>query len=126
MRVEYDDLKRMLEGAVEIIRRTNDELSILDAAIGDGDHGVTMLRAFEKLHQVMEAHPQGKIEDLLNDIGWALLDIDGGATGPLYGSLFLGMGEGDRRAGRSGCGSIRPDVRKGVGIDRQTDQSPRG
>jgi len=93
MRVEYDDLKRMLGGAVEIIRQKNDELSILDAAIGDGDHGVTMLRAFEKINQVMEAHPQGKIVDLLTDIGWALLDIDGGATGPLYGSLFLGMGE---------------------------------
>lgn len=94
MRVDYDDITRMLGGAIEIIRQKNAELSLLDAAIGDGDHGVTMLRAMEKMSQVIETHPEGKISDLLTDIGWALLDIDGGATGPLYGSLLLGMAEG--------------------------------
>lgn len=91
--VSYDDLKRMLGGAVEIIREKNDELSLLDAAIGDGDHGVTMLRAFERLNEIVAANPNGQISPLLSDIAWALMDCDGGATGPLYGSLFLGMSE---------------------------------
>lgn len=104
MPLTYEDLKRMLGGAVDIIRLKNDELSLLDAAIGDGDHGVTMLRAFEKVNQVMGAHQQPKIDVLLSDIGWALLDIDGGATGPLYGSLFLGMSEGT-----AGLESLEPN-----------------
>lgn len=94
MRVDYDDFKRMLGGSVAIIREKCDELSRLDAAIGDGDHGVTMLRAMEKVNQVMESFPTGKIADLLNEIGMDLLNIDGGATGPLFGSLFLGMADG--------------------------------
>jgi len=94
MRVDYDGLIRMLGGSVEIIRVKCDELSKLDAAIGDGDHGVTMLRAMEKVNQVMGAHVHSGIADLLNEIGMELLNIDGGATGPLYGSLFLGMADG--------------------------------
>jgi len=89
-----DEIKRMLNGAIEIIRLKNDELSLLDAAIGDGDHGITMLRAMEKMGKVIEARPAAALSDLLSDIAWALMDIDGGATGPLYGSLFLGMSEG--------------------------------
>jgi phosphoenolpyruvate---glycerone phosphotransferase subunit DhaL len=94
MRVDYDGFKRMLSGSVAIIREKCDELSHLDAAIGDGDHGVTMLRAMEKINTVMESHPTGRIADLLNEIGMELLNIDGGATGPLLGSLFLGMADG--------------------------------
>lgn len=92
--VGVEDIKRMLGGALAIIRLKSDELSLMDAAIGDGDHGVTMLRAMEKMGKVVEAQPQTTLSDLLNEIAWALMDIDGGATGPLYGSLFLGMSEG--------------------------------
>jgi dihydroxyacetone kinase-like protein len=91
--MDYDDLKRMLSGAIAIIRQKKDELSLLDAAIGDGDHGITMLRAMEKMGDVMKSQPPGNISALLSEIGWALMNIDGGATGPLYGSLFLGMSD---------------------------------
>jgi dihydroxyacetone kinase-like protein len=92
--VGADEIKRMLGGALAIIRLKSDELCLLDAAIGDGDHGITMLRAMEKMGKVIEAHPDAALSDLLSEIAWALMDIDGGATGPLYGSLFLGMSEG--------------------------------
>jgi dihydroxyacetone kinase-like protein len=92
--VGADEIKRMLGGALAIIRVKSDELCLLDAAIGDGDHGITMLRAMEKMGKVIEANPQTALSNLLNEIAWALMDIDGGATGPLYGSLFLGMSEG--------------------------------
>ena len=104
MQAGYDDIKQMLAGAIEIIRQKNAELSLLDTAIGDGDHGVTMLRAMEKINQVNSAHSDANISNLLNEIGWALLDIDGGAVGPLYGSLFLGMAEAT-----SGQESLSPD-----------------
>lgn len=92
--VGADEIKRMLGGALAIIRVKSDELCLLDAAIGDGDHGITMLRAMEKMGKVIELNPSAALSDLLNEIAWALMDIDGGATGPLYGSLFLGMSEG--------------------------------
>ncbi len=89
----YDDIKNMLHGAIEIIRQTKDELSLLDAAIGDGDHGITMLRAFEKVGSVINTQTKGEISSMLEEIAWALMDIDGGCAGPLYGSLFMGMAE---------------------------------
>ncbi|OGO37108.1 MAG: dihydroxyacetone kinase subunit L [Chloroflexi bacterium RBG_16_57_11] len=92
--VGAEEIKRMLGGALAIIRVKSDELCLLDAAIGDGDHGITMLRAMEKMGKVIEAHPHAALSDLLSEIAWALMDIDGGATGPLYGSLFLGLSEG--------------------------------
>jgi len=91
--IGYTDLVQMLIGVIEIIRLKNEDLSRLDAVIGDGDHGITMLRAMEQVRKVIDANPTGEISKLLDAIGWTLMGIDGGATGPLYGSLFLGMSE---------------------------------
>jgi dihydroxyacetone kinase-like protein len=90
-RIGYDEFVAMLTGAIEQIRRRHSFLSELDAATGDGDHGTTMLRAANKLEQVISAGPAGDLKGLLQGAGWALLAIDGGATGPLFGSFLLGM-----------------------------------
>lgn len=91
--LEYDQYVKMLVGAVEIIRENHAMLSSLDAETGDGDHGVTMLRAMNKVGDVITAFPSKDLKTLTYDIGWALLGIDGGSTGPLFGSLFMGMSE---------------------------------
>lgn len=97
--IDYQNLCQMLKGAVEIIRTNCDDLSVLDAEIGDGDHGITMLRAMETMEEVIDNHQGREISPLLNDIAWAIMGIDGGATGPLYGALFLGMS--DATAGKT-------------------------
>ncbi|NLF59054.1 MAG: dihydroxyacetone kinase subunit L, partial [Candidatus Hydrogenedens sp.] len=33
------------------------------------------------------------LKALLNDVGWGILGVDGGATGPLLGMLFMSMAE---------------------------------
>ena len=91
--LECLDLCRMLRGALQIIRLHKDELCLIDAEIGDGDHGITMSRAMEKMGEVIDATPNQQISPMLNDIAWALMGIDGGAAGPLYGSIFLGMAD---------------------------------
>jgi dihydroxyacetone kinase-like protein len=95
-----DDLARMFRRAIDAVRRCRDELSRLDSAGGDGDHGTTMTRAMAGVEKVLaEPGPRtpGKI---LGAIGWSILGVDGGATGPLFGTLFMGMGEaaGDRES----------------------------
>jgi len=91
--LDYDQYAKMLLGAVEIIRANHAMLSSLDAETGDGDHGVTMLRAMNKVGEVISSYETKDIKSLTYDIGWALLGIDGGSTGPLFGSLFMGMSE---------------------------------
>jgi len=91
--IDYQQLCQMLNGAIQIVCLNCNDLSLLDAETGDGDHGVTMKRAMEKMGEVITKSQTRQISQLLGDISWALMDIDGGAVGPLYGSLFLGMSE---------------------------------
>jgi len=88
-----DGLVRMLRGAAARINAEHAMLSRLDAATGDGDHGTTMRRAMGKLEGALAEASSQAPGGVLNDVGWAILGVDGGATGPLLGSFFMGMAE---------------------------------
>jgi dihydroxyacetone kinase-like protein len=92
--VGRDELVAMLRGAVREIKENHETLSALDSHGGDGDHGTSMVRAMEQVEKVLEEASSEEIKGLLNDIGWAVMGIDGGATGPLLGSLLMGMADG--------------------------------
>jgi phosphoenolpyruvate---glycerone phosphotransferase subunit DhaL len=70
-------------------------LTQLDAAIGDGDHGINMTRGFEAVGKaVADQGPSTAPGPLLVLAGKTLVATVGGASGPLWGSAF-------RAAGRS-------------------------
>jgi dihydroxyacetone kinase-like protein len=71
-------------------RRT--ELTQLDTAIGDGDHGTNMDRGMRKAVEKLDAQSGDDIGALLKTVGMALVSSVGGAAGPLYGTLFLQLG----------------------------------
>ena len=89
-----DGVVRMLRGAVEKIRAGHETLSKLDSVIGDGDHGTTMVRAMGLVEKTVTACAAPDLQGLLHDVGWAVMGVDGGAAGPLLGSLLMGMAEG--------------------------------
>ena len=89
-----DDVVRMIGAAAAAIRANEAQLSALDAATGDGDHGTAMVRAMDAAEKVTEASPSAPLPELLTAVGWEIMCAAGGATGPLFGSLFTGMGEG--------------------------------
>ncbi|MBN1417668.1 MAG: dihydroxyacetone kinase subunit L [Planctomycetes bacterium] len=93
MGVDRAALIRMLRGAAAQVRANHETLSRLDSFGGDGDHGTTMLRAIECMERVIADPGARGWKAILGDVGWALLGVDGGATGPLFGSFFLGMAE---------------------------------
>jgi dihydroxyacetone kinase-like protein len=74
-------------------------LSRLDGAIGDGDHGTNMDRGMKKALERLQATDSEDIGASLKAVGMALVSSVGGAAGPLYGTLFLQMGQS--AAGRS-------------------------
>lgn len=88
----------MLRGAAAQIRANHASLTQLDSAGGDGDHGATMLRAMDRLEAEALSRTFESLKTLLDAAGWTLLGIDGGATGPLLGTLFLGLAEGTGEA----------------------------
>ncbi|MBI9016311.1 MAG: dihydroxyacetone kinase subunit L [Phycisphaerae bacterium] len=83
----------MLLAAAGQIKANEAMLGELDSFGGDGDHGTTMARAMNNLIGAIEKDTSGQFQSLLMDIAWAVMGTDGGATGPLFGSLFMGMSE---------------------------------
>ena len=70
-----------------------DELTTLDQAIGDGDHGINMRRGFEAIAAQAEELAGLPAGQALQKAGMTLVMKVGGASGPLYGSLFMAMGK---------------------------------
>jgi len=69
------------------------ELTALDQAIGDGDHGLNMKRGFEAVVAGIDAIADQPLPQALQAIGTTLVMKVGGASGPLYGTLFLALGK---------------------------------
>jgi phosphoenolpyruvate---glycerone phosphotransferase subunit DhaL len=69
-----------------------EELVALDTAIGDGDHGTNMNRGMTKALERLAAAEQPDPGAVLKTVAMALVSSVGGAAGPLYGTLFLQMG----------------------------------
>ena len=70
-----------------------DELTALDQAIGDGDHGLNMKRGFEAVLADLDAHAAKPLPEALKAVGMTLVMKVGGASGPLYGTLFMALGK---------------------------------
>lgn len=69
------------------------ELTELDAAIGDGDHGLNMKRGFDALLASRDELCALSLEAALQKAGMTLVMKVGGASGPLYGSALMAMGK---------------------------------
>ena len=70
-----------------------DELTTLDQAIGDGDHGINMKRGFDAVLADVSNLSAKPWPDFLKGVGTMLVMKVGGASGPLYGTLFMALGK---------------------------------
>ena len=78
--------------AVSVIEHA-DELTSLDQAIGDGDHGLNMKRGFEAVLATLPALVDKSPPEMLKAIGMTLVMKVGGASGPLVGTFFMELGK---------------------------------
>lgn len=86
------ELGRWLRAFADAITDNADELTKLDSAIGDADHGANMRRGMTAVVGKLDAAPDAAPAALLKTAGMTLVSTVGGASGPLYGTLFLRMG----------------------------------
>jgi phosphoenolpyruvate---glycerone phosphotransferase subunit DhaL len=82
---------RVIAALAAAIRQNAAELSAIDGAIGDGDHGVNMSKGFGLTADRVGTDPLS-LSKALRTLGDVLLCEIGGAMGPLYGTFFLEMG----------------------------------
>jgi phosphoenolpyruvate---glycerone phosphotransferase subunit DhaL len=84
-------LHRLIVAVCDDVIGHADELTALDQAVGDGDHGVNMKRGFEAMRADAQATSEKPLPEALKAIGTQLVMKVGGASGPLYGTLFLAL-----------------------------------
>ena len=85
-------LQAWIERFAELVEQNKEELTDLDAAIGDGDHGLNMDRGLQAVLAALAESPPETAGPLLTKAGMVLVSTVGGASGPLYGTFFLRLG----------------------------------
>jgi phosphoenolpyruvate---glycerone phosphotransferase subunit DhaL len=93
MMIDRDMRKRLIVAVANRVIAGAEELTDLDRAIGDGDHGTNMRRGFEAVLAVADELSAKSLGESLKGVGTTLVMKVGGASGPLYGTLFLSLGK---------------------------------
>jgi len=85
--------KRLVGAVASAVIAHADELTSLDSAIGDGDHGFNMKRGFEAVEGSLDVFAAMSLPEMLKAAGMKLVTTVGGASGPLYGTLLMALGK---------------------------------
>lgn len=89
MSMTKSQVLQWLENCHQTMNAQRDYLTQLDTDIGDGDHGLNMQRGFSKAMEKVATVADKDIGTILKTVGMTLLSQVGGASGPLYGTLFI-------------------------------------
>jgi dihydroxyacetone kinase-like protein len=90
--VTKEQIVKWLQAIGHVMEANKEFLTQLDAAIGDADHGINMERGFKKVNSQLSTIADKDIGSIFKSTGMALISSVGGASGPLYGTLFLRAG----------------------------------
>lgn len=93
MNIDEGLRRRLVRAVAETIIAHGAELTELDQAIGDGDHGLNMKRGFEAVLADLDRIAALPLPQALHAVGMTLVMKVGGASGPLYGTLFMQLGK---------------------------------
>jgi phosphoenolpyruvate---glycerone phosphotransferase subunit DhaL len=90
--ITRDQIVQWLERVAAQLNEQKEYLTQLDSAIGDADHGINMVRGFNKVLEKLPTVSDNDIGNILKTVGMTLISSVGGASGPLYGTFFLRSG----------------------------------
>jgi len=92
MTISRDDVLGWIKNCAAALADNRDYLIELDSTIGDGDHGANMNRGFQAVLGKLPDIADKDIGTIFKAVGFTLISTVGGASGPLYGVLFMQMG----------------------------------
>lgn len=87
--ITIDQLAGWLRRFHELVIKNQAELTELDSAIGDADHGINMARGMTAVIDKLDGEQPVLTNDLFKTVAMTLVMSVGGASGPLYGTFFL-------------------------------------
>ncbi len=89
-------LPHLIEAIADVIEKNADEVTALDQAIGDGDHVTNLQRGLQALKTQRDEFTQLDWVSAWQKIGMTLMSSIGGASGSLYGTLFIALSKAAR------------------------------
>ena len=112
--ISTGDFSRFLETFAARIHAAKGELTELDSAIGDADHGINMDRGMTAILELLPGLQDGDAGTLFKQTGMKLISTVGGASGPLYGTFFLRLGTSFGTATEVGPTELAAGFRAGL------------
>jgi phosphoenolpyruvate---glycerone phosphotransferase subunit DhaL len=86
-------LKPVIEACTQTLIDHVEELTALDAAIGDGDHGLNMKRGALAIRAKLTELETKNLNDALKTMGMTCMSTVGGSSGPVFGTLLVTLGK---------------------------------
>jgi dihydroxyacetone kinase-like protein len=113
-------LERWVRAFAHLVAANRDHLTELDAAIGDADHGSNMDRGLKAAVEALDVNPPTTAGAMFSQVGTTLISTVGGASGPLFGTLFLRMGGSFGAAEAVTADDVAAALKAGLGgvVDR--------
>ena len=83
----------LIQAATQTLIDHVDELTALDQAIGDGDHGLNMRRGAQAIQAKLGVLDSQSLNDALKTMGMTCMSTIGGSSGPVFGTLLVTLGK---------------------------------
>jgi len=93
MNMDKNFRAELIETVANTVLAHEEELTALDSAIGDGDHGANMKRGFTAVLDDIDTLAAKPLGEGVAAGGMVLVMKVGGASGPLFGSAFMALGK---------------------------------
>ena len=93
MSMDQATKERLVKALAATVIEHAEELTELDQAIGDGDHGLNLKRGFEAVLSDLPGLTAKPLPDLFKTLGMTMVMKVGGASGPLVGTFFMDLGK---------------------------------
>lgn len=87
--LEIKEVKEMFRFISRQIISSEQQLTDIDKIIGDGDHGIGMAIGFRAVDEALDKMEFDTVNELFKEIGMTLLDAMGGASGVIFGTMFI-------------------------------------
>lgn len=79
----------LIRAVTQMLIDHTDELSELDRAIGDGDHGLNMRRGAQAIQARVDELSGLSLNEALKAMGMICMSSIGGSSGPVFGTLLV-------------------------------------
>ena len=86
-------LRKTIEACTQTLVDHVEELTTLDSAIGDGDHGLNMKRGALAIQAKLPELETKSLNDALKTMGMTCMSTVGGSSGPVFGTLLVTLGK---------------------------------